>query len=717
MDCGAVCLRIIAKHYGKFYSLEYLRRLTHINIEGVSMRGISDAAEHIGMRTLGAKVEYDQLVDEVNLPFIAYWRGDHFLVVYKIDEKNVWISDPGHSNKIKLTKEEFLAGWLLADYDPDGPNPGLILLLEKTPAFDVREDMQTDRGSFRWLFKYIAEYKALGVQLFAGLLLTSFLSVLFPFMVQMIVDEGIANEDMRLLYTIAGAWAVLLILRVIVENIRGWILLHIGVRTKIKLMSDFLIKVVSLPMRFFDRQMTSDLIQRIYDNERIERLLTATTLLSFFDVVTVILMGAVMAFYSIWVFTAYAVLTGMYLFFVWKSTQERKDLDYKRIDRAADNHNELSELVIGMQDMKLHNGERAQRWEWERSEANLFRISRAYLNATQRQRSIALLLNESKNILLVLLSAYFVINGQMTLGMLIAVMFIISQINLPLLQLMNFAQNLQEAKVNLERMNEIHREESEEKPEEKINIVPENGDLHFDNVTFSYEGGNTRPVLRNVSCYIPEGRTTAIVGGSGSGKTTMLKLLLNFYQPDSGAVKLGNIPIQNFKNTFWRSQVSAVLQDGHIFSKSIAKNIAVGEERIDEKRLFQAAEVARIRSFIESLPQGYDTKIGSNGMGLSQGQKQRILIARAVYKNPLYIFLDEATNNLDAQNEKFIMEDLDVFLKRKTVVIIAHRLSTVRNADNIIVLEDGEIVEQGPHEELLYRREKYYELVRSQLRV
>ncbi len=717
MDCGAVCLRIVARHYGKFYSLEYLRQLTHINIEGVSLRGISDAAEHIGMRTLGAKVEYEQLVEDANMPLIAHWRGDHFIVVYKVTDTHVWVSDPGHDNKLKLSKEEFLAGWLLEDYDPDGSNPGLILLLEKTPAFDEAEDVRTDRGGFAYLFNYVKEYKALGAQLFVGLLLTSFLAVLFPFMVQMIVDEGIANEDFRLLYTIAGAWLVLLILRVLVENVRGWILLHIGVRTKIKLMSDFIIKVVSLPMRFFDRQMTSDLIQRIYDNERIERLLTASTLLSFFDLVTIILMGGVMGFYNRWVLLVYVIFTAIYLVYIWKSTNRRKDLDYKRIDKAADNYNQLNELISGMQEIKLHNAERAQRWDWERSEATLYRVSRDYLTAAQRQRSIALLLNEVKNICLILLSSWFVINGVMTLGMLIAVMFIISQINLPLLQLMHFVRELQEAKVNLERMNEIHRAEAEEDPEQKINIVPENGDLHFENVTFSYEGGNTRPVLRNISCYIPEGRTTAIVGGSGSGKTTMLKLLLNFYQPDSGAVKLGNIPIQNFKNTFWRSQVSAVLQDGHIFSKSIAKNIAVGEERIDEKRLFEAARVARIRSFVESLPQGYDTKIGANGMGLSQGQRQRILIARAVYKNPLYIFLDEATNALDTQNEKFIMEELDVFLKRKTVVVIAHRLSTVRNADNIIVLEDGEIVEQGPHEELLYRREKYYELVRSQLRV
>ena len=717
MDCGAVCLRIIARHYDKFYSLEYLRGLTRINIEGVSMRGISDAAEHLGMRTLGVRLEYEQLEEEINLPCIAHWRGDHFVVVYKINKTHVWVSDPGHDNKLKLTKEEFLAGWLTEDYNPQGINKGVILILEKTPAFDEKEDVRTDRGGFGYLFAYIKEYKALLGQLILGLIMTSILAVLFPFMVQMIVDEGIANEDTRLIYTVAGAWFVLLMLRLAVENVRGWILLHIGIRTKINLMSDFIIKVVKLPMNFFDRQMTSDLIQRIYDNERIERLLTATTLLTLFDFITVLLMGGVMLFYDLRVFAVFAGFTAVYLVFVWYSTKRRKDLDYKRFDRAADNYNRLTELIHGMQEIKLHNAERAQRWEWERSEAKLYHVSREYLTATQRQQTGAVLLNEGKNITLILLSAHYVIGGEMTLGMLIAVMYIISQINLPLSQIMSFVRNLQEAKVNLERMNEIHRREDEENPEEKITIIPDQRDLYFDNVTFSYEGGNTKPVLRNISCCIPAGLTTAIVGNSGSGKTTMLKLLLNFYRPDSGAVTLGDIPLDNFKNTFWRSKCSAVLQDGHIFNSSIAKNIAVGEEEIDELRLFEAARIAQIKSFIESLPLGYNTKIGIDGTGLSQGQKQRILIARAVYKNPDYIFLDEATNALDTKNERLIINELNDFLRRKTVVVIAHRLSTVRDADNIIVLEDGKIVEQGPHEDLLFRREKYYRLVRDQLKV
>jgi ATP-binding cassette subfamily B protein len=717
MDCGAACLHMVAQHYGRFFSLEYLRGLTRINIEGVSLRGISDAAEHIGMRTLGAKVEYEQLVNDIPLPLIAHWRDDHFIVVYKINKDTVWVADPAHG-KLKYTKEEFLSGWLTQDYDPEIRNTGTVLVLEKTPVFDEQEDVKTDRGGFSYLYAYAAQYKKLILQLIVGLALTSVLSVLFPFMVQMIVDEGIMNEDMRLLYTVGGAWFILLLLRLAVENLRGRILLHIGVRTKVSLISDFIIKVVKLPMRFFDRQMTSDLIQRIYDNERVERLLTASTLLSLFDAFTVVLMGAVMIFYNWIVFAVFAVFTAVYMIYVWRSTKKRKDLDYKRFDRAADNYNQLVELIQGMQEIKLHNAERNRRWAWERTEARLHNFSMDYLTATQKQRAGVLLLNELKNIVLIVLSAYFVVKGTMTLGMLIAVMYIISQINMPLHQLLQFVQNMQEAKVNLERMNEIHQADDEENPEEKVKIIPENGDLYFENVDFSYEGGNTRPILKNVSCFIPEGKTTAIVGGSGSGKTTMLKLLLNFYQPDRGEVKLGNIPINNFLNAFWRSQCSAVLQEGYIFSESIATNITIGEEKeLDQTRLFEAVRVANIKDFIESLPQGYDTKIGANGMGLSQGQKQRILIARAIYKNPKYIFLDEATNALDAENESLIVENLNDFLRRRTVVVIAHRLSTVRNADNIIVIEDGRIVEQGPHEELLFRREKYYNLVKQQLKV
>lgn len=714
MDCGAACLHMVARHYGRFFSLEYLRDLTHINIEGVSLRGISDAAEHLGFRTLGAKTDYQTLVDDVPLPFIAHWRSDHFVVVYDIDDKHVKVADPGHG-KLRLTKEEFLGGWLNDDYNPEGENKGTVLVLEKTPDFDAQEDVKTDKGGFAYLFSYFKQYPKLIGQLALGLIMTSVFAVLFPFLVQILIDEGISNENQNLIFIVAGTWFLLLLMRISIENLRSWILLHIGIRTKISLISDFLIKIVKLPMRFFDRQMTSDLVQRIYDNERVERLLTTSALLTVFDFFTVLMMSLVLLAYSWKIFVVFALFTGAYLFWVWTTSKTRKDLDYKRFDRASDNYNRLIELVNGMQDIKLHNAERNRRWAWESTEARLYDLSQRYLGVSRRQAVGMILINESKNILLVSMAAYLVIKGDMSLGMLTAVIYIISQINAPLNQVMQFAENMLEAKVNLERMNEIHQREDEENPEQKINIVPESGELRMENVTFSYEGGNTRPVLRNVSCYIPEGRTTAIVGGSGSGKTTIMKLLLNFYQPDSGDVKLGGIPLNNYLNTFWRSQCSAVLQDGYIFSDSIANNIAIGEEILDKKKLFEAVRVACIQDFIEQLPLGYNTKIGANGMGLSQGQKQRILIARAVYKNPKYVFLDEATNALDAENEADIMQNLEGFLHRKTVVIIAHRLSTVRHADNIIVMEEGRVVEEGPHEELLQSRAKYYNLVRKQL--
>lgn len=715
MDCGAACLHMVARYYGRFFSLEHLRGLTHINIEGVSLQGIADAAEHIGFRTLGIKTEYEQLAENVPVPFIAHWREDHFVVVYKIDKKGVWVADPAH-DKYYLTKEEFLGGWLQEDYIPDGENTGIILVIEKTPDFDVQEDVKTDKGGFLYILKYFSQYPQLIAQLVLGLVMTTVLAVFFPYLVQILIDEGITNANKNFVFIVAGAWLVLLLFKVWIEGVRSSLLLHLGIKAKISLISDFLIKIVKLPMRFFDRQLTSDLVQRIYDNERVERLLTTTTLLSIFDFFTVVMMSVVLISFSWKVFLVFIVFTLLHVIWVTRTSKKKKDLDYKRLDRAADNYNRLLELVNGMQEIKLHNAERNRRWKWERTEARLYHLSKDYLAFSRRQSIGVTLLNETKNILLIAIATYLVIQGEITLGMLLAIMYIISQINTPINQLLSFAENVQEAKVNLERMNEIHQREDEENPEDKITIIPENGHLSLQNVTFSYEGGNTEPVLRNVSAFIPEGKTTAIVGGSGSGKTTMLKLLLNFYQPDNGAVKLGDIPLNNFMNTFWRSQCSAVLQDGFIFSDSIAANIAIGEKEIDQQKLFDAARIACIQKFIESLPLGYNTKIGANGMGLSQGQKQRILIARAIYKNPKYVFLDEATNALDADNEARIVHNLNKFLNRKTVVVIAHRLSTVRDADNIIVLENGRVVEQGPHEELLFKREKYYQLVRNQLR-
>lgn len=712
MDCGATCLRMIARHYGRFYSLEYLRELTYLDREGVSLLGISDAAEHIGFHTLAVKTSYDRLADDIPLPCIAYWNQNHFVVVYKATKKYVWIADPAHG-KIALSREEFIERW--ANDEEDGEPIGILLLLETTPEFYEREGHKTNKGSFNYLFSYFTKYKKLIGQLVLGLFITSIIQLIFPFLMQTIVDDGINNQNLNLIYMVLLAQVVLFLSQMSVEFVRGWMLLHIGVRTNINLISDFLIKLMRLPVRYFDSKLTSDLLQRVYDHERVERLLTSTTLVTVFSVFNFVAFGLVLWYYDTTIFTIFSAATFLYIGWVVFFLRWRRDLDYKRFQQAAENQHALLEIVDGMREIKLHNAEKQKRWAWERIQAKLFRISMDYLRIDQVQRLGASFINEAKNIVITIAAAKAVIDGNMTLGQLLAVQYIVGQLNAPLNQLIHFIRSTQDAKISLERMNEIHVQEDEENIEEKITILPEYGDLSLQNVSFHYSGPHSPAVLKNVNLHIPKGKITAIVGSSGSGKTTILKLLLNFYKPTEGIVRLGDISLANVQNRLWRAKVGVVMQDEYIFSDTIAHNIALGEEIIDKRKLLKAVKVANIQSFIESLPLGYNTKIGQDGVGLSQGQKQRLLIARAVYKNPDYIFFDEATNALDAYQEMLIMENLEEFFYGKTVVVVAHRLSTVMSADNIVVLEKGEIVEQGTHDELTYRRGAYYYLIRNQL--
>ena len=712
MDCGATCLRMIARYYGRFYQLEYLRELTHQDREGVSLLGISDAAEHIGMHTLAVKISYDRLIEDIPLPCIAHWKQEHFIVVYKINKSHVWIADPA-AGKFKITKEEFLEAW--ASDKAGDEVVGVLLLLETTPAFFKREGQKVNKGGFSYLFSYLRNYTQLSWQLILGLAVATILQVGFPFLTQAIVDVGINYRDINFIYMVLIAQLVLFASQMSVEFLRSWILLHIGVRINISLVSDFLVKLTNLPIRYFDTKMTGDLLQRIYDNERVEQLLTSSVLITAFSFFNFIVFGAILWYYHISIFAIFCVSTILYIAWVVLFLKWRKELDYKRFVQASENHSTLIQLINGMQEIKLHNAEKQKRWVWERIQAKLFRISIDYLKVEQLQRVGGSFINEFKNIIITVIAATAVVKGQMTLGALLAVQYIIGQLNAPVNQLIRFIQSAQDAKISLERMNEIHIRDNEENPEEKMSILPEYGGLVLENVSFQYSGPHSPWVLKNVNLYIPKGKTTAIVGTSGSGKTTILKLLLNFYKPTKGTVRLGDISLENIQNRWWRSKVGVVMQEGYLFSDSIAKNIALGDDIINKKKLLKAVKVANIQQFIESLPLGYNTKIGQEGVGLSQGQKQRLLIARAVYKNPEYIFFDEATNSLDAYNEMIVMENLDEFLEGRTVVIVAHRLSTVMNADNIIVLEKGEIVEQGSHEELTKIKGAYYHLVKNQL--
>ncbi|MEM8525972.1 MAG: peptidase domain-containing ABC transporter [Bacteroidota bacterium] len=708
MDCGAACIRMIARHYGRYYSLEYLRELTYIDREGVSISSISDAAEHIGFHTLAINTSYEELYDNVPLPCIAYWNQQHFVVVYRVTKSYVWIADPEHG-RISLTKEEFLEGWT------DNGETGILLLFEPTPDFSKREGQEVNKSGFSYLWSYFRRYKKLIRQLLLGLVFTSIIQLMFPFLMEAIIDNGVLDQDIRFIYMVLLAQVVLFLSYVSVEGIRSWILLHIGVRTNISMVSDFLMKLMRLPIRYFDSKYISDVLQRIYDNERVEKFLSATTLMTVFSTFTFVVFGFVLWYYSTTIFTIYAAITCLYVAWIVFFLRWRKNLDYRRFQQVAENQNTMLELVKGMKEIKLHNAEKQKRWAWERVQAKLFRASMDYLRIDQIQRTGAAFFNEGKNIFITVIAAKAVIDNQMTLGQLVAIQYIVGQLNSPLTRLVEFIISAQDARISLERMNEIHMQEDEEKREEKVTIIPEYGDLYLDNITFQYGGPNSTKILKDIDIHIPKGKTTAIVGTSGSGKTTILKLLLNFYKPTNGTLRLGEISLHNIQSKLWRSKVGAVMQDEFIFSDTIARNIALGDEIINTQKLLRAARVANIQPFVDALPLGYNTKIGEDGMGLSQGQKQRILIARAVYKDPEYILFDEATNALDAYQEMLIMENLEAFFYGKTVVIVAHRLSTVMNADNIVVLEKGEIVEQGTHDELIAARGAYYYLIRNQL--
>lgn len=712
MDCGATCLRMVARYFGRYYSLEYLRELTYMGKQGVSLLGISDAAEHIGIQSLAVKTTFDRLSRDIPMPCIAHWRQEHFVVVYKANHKFVWIADPA-AGKFKLTKEEFLENWL-SDQE-EGEELGVLLLMETTPEFYERDGDKIDKSGFKYVFSYFRKFKGLIFQLVVGLILGSVLQVIAPFLIKSIVDIGIGNIDLTFIWLIVIAQLVLFITNGAVELFRSWIFLHVGVRVNISLISDFLIKLTRLPLRFFDAKMTGDLMQRITDHERVQRFLTSTTLESIFSLFTFVVFSFILFSWNTEVFLLFLVGTMANLAWVFFFQKRRRELDYKRFDQSAENQGNLIEMISGMQEIKLHNAEKQKRWAWERIQARLFRTSMSALRIEQLQRSGASFINETKNIFIIFVVAKAVLDGIMTLGMLVAIQYIIGQLNAPLNRFIEFIRSLQDAKISLERMNEIHSKEDEEDIDDKITLLPEFGDLTMEKVHFQYSGPHSPMILKNVSLRIPKGKTTAIVGTSGSGKTTILKLLLNFYNPTDGTIRLGDVNLKNLHNRLWRSKCGVVRQDGYIFNDSIAKNIALGDEIVNKQKLLNAVKVANIQNFIESLPLGYNTKIGREGLGLSQGQRQRLLIARAVYKDPDYIFFDEATTALDSYNEMVIMENLEDFFRGKTVVIVAHRLSTVMNADNIIVIESGEIVEQGTHEELTYIRGAYYQLVRNQL--
>lgn len=719
MDCGPACLRMIAKFYGKNYSLQTLREHSYMSRDGVSLMGLSDAAQSIGFRTIGLRITLEQLEKDVPLPCILYWNQNHFVVCYGVKKRGdryyFQIADPANSLLI-YSEEEIKRCWLSAKSGTR--EVGIALVIELgTRFYEFGDESEGEQGhKLSFFIRYLTPYKKQLLQLALGMLTGSLLQLIFPFLTQSLVDVGIRDGNLGFITLILIAQIILFISQLSVEFIRSWILLHVNARISISLISDFLIKLMKLPLHFFDTKLLGDIMQRIRDHGRIRSFLMGSSISTVFSFITFFIFAIVLAYYNWYVLVIFLAGNILYVGWILLFMKYRRELDIKRFEQSADEESNLIQLVTAMQEIKLNNCETQKRWQWERIQVKLFKISVKGLALGQVQQVGSVFFNQTTNIIISFIAAKAVVEGQMTLGMMMSLTYIIGQLSAPVSSFISFAQQFQDAKISLERLNEVHRKPDEEQNiASKLAILPEKRDIKIENVSFSYDGADRDYVLDNISLFIPEHRVTAIVGASGSGKTTLIKLMLGFYLPNKGTVKVNDTPLENINPHLWRARTGAVMQDGFIFSETIAQNIAVGEEQIDIERLRHAVTIANIRDFIDSLPLGYNTKIGMEGNGISQGQKQRLLIARAVYKNPEFLFFDEATNALDANNEKEIMEHLHEFYKGKTVVVVAHRLSTVKDADKIVVLDKGRIAEEGTHKELTAKRGLYYQLVKNQL--
>lgn len=713
MDCGPTCIKMVAKYYGKEYSLDFLRTNCFLSKEGVSLLGISQASEKIGFTTLAAKVSPEQLYHELPLPAILHWNQEHFVVMYKVNKKYVWLADPGHG-LIKLIKSDFERNWL-----GDG-NEGIALMLEPTPDFySNKEELELPKRGFSFLIKYLRPFKKYIAQILLSMLVASGLTLIFPFLTQVLVDNGINHRNISLVVLVLIAQITLFFSSTLVELIRSWLMLHINSRVNILIISDFLIKLMRLPISYFDSKLVGDIQQRIGDHERVQTFLTGSALSTFFSLINLLIFTLVLGIYSLKILTVFIIFSLLGISWILIFLSRRKRLDYIRFQNMTETQNVMFELITGMQEIKLNNCETKKRWGWERMQAKIFNLNIKSLTLNQTQQIGSVFFNQLKNIFITYLSAREVITGDMSIGMMMSVSYIIGQLNAPIENILAFIQHAQDAKISLDRLSEIHMKDNED-----FNIS-RNELLHYDsnieksiairNLSFQYQGPNSPFALKDINLSIPYGKVTAIVGSSGSGKTTLVKLLLQFYKATAGEILVDHENINNISPFVWRTKCGTVMQEGILFSDTIANNIAISDEKVDHKKLKQAVEISNIKTFIEGLPLGYNSKIGQSGSGISTGQKQRILIARAIYKNPEYLFFDEATSALDANNEKIIIENLELFYKNRTVIIVAHRLSTVKHADQIVVLDQGSVAELGTHQELVQKKGKYFELIKNQL--
>jgi len=726
MDCAPTCLKMVADFYGKDYSLEYLRELCYLGKDGVSLLSVNEAAEKLGFRTLMVKVTYKTLVTDCPLPCILHWNQEHFVVLSDVKSKGnalvnrfrkerpdneFVIADPAHGI-VRLDKETFHDKWIST-----ANQRGTALLLEPNPDFYDKKAVTEGKGGYGFLLRYLSPYKRYIIQLILGMIAASFISLIFPFATQLLIDQGVSQKNVSVVYIVLLAQLFLFMGSMTIDLIRGWLLLHVNTRISLNIISDFLMKLLKLPIRYFDSKAVGDITQRVNDHHRIENFLTGSVLNSLFSFINIIIFTVILGYYDLKILTLFVVLSALGIAWIFLFQKRRRELDYKRFSRNRENQDKLYEMITGMQEIKLFGSETPKRWEWERLQVRNFKVNLKSLALEQYQHTGMLFVTHLKNILISFLAARAAIEGHMTLGELLSISFIIGQTTAPIEQLVEFIKAAQDARLSMNRLQEIHNKNDEENTADMANAridIPCT-DIHINNLSFQYEGPHSPFVLKDIDLCIPKGKVTAIVGTSGSGKTTLMKLLLNFYSPVSGNISVADYDLANISPKWWRSQCGTVMQDGYIFHDTIARNIALDGKEIDDQRMRHAVHVANLEEFIQGMSSGYTTKIGSSGVGISGGQRQRILIARSVYKDPEYLFFDEATSSLDANNEKTIMDNLNVFFRKKTVVIIAHRLSTVKKADQIIVLEKGMIAETGNHESLTRRRGKYFELVRNQL--
>ncbi len=718
MQCGIACLQMVCQYYGRTYSMEAVSNFCHATTEGVSMLGISEASENLGIESVSAKVSVEKLT-KAPMPCILHWSQSHFVVLYRVKKgREFYIADPA-KGLVNYSIDEFCRHWV--SITEDGEEKGVAMFLEPTEEFYHKDiPMRKENHSISFLMKYFRQYQGQLLMIALTLILGSMVQLVLPFLTQQIVDTGIKNRDIDFIWLILAGQLVLVVSRTAVDFLRRWLLLKVGMAINIALISDFFVKLLRLPMSFFDTKLMGDLMQRMGDHTRVNTFLTQQSMSTMFSMLTLVVFSGVLWWYNPLIFAIFLAGSMLYAGWMMLFLRRRRVLDYELFARQAENNNKTYQMITSMQEIKLQSCEQRRTDEWRQVQNDLFDVQTKSLRLKQQQEAGCILINEGKNIVITVIAATAVIHGELTLGMMLAIQYIIGQLNAPISQLMDFLYNLQDVRISLERINEIHQTKEDHLDDWRWKSY-KNGKKEIDlqGVNFKYDPHSPKWTLQDVSFKIPEGKVTAIVGASGSGKSTIIKLLLKYYsvyeEYGQGNINLGGWFLSLYDIKWWHNRCGVVMQDGVIFSESIARNIAVSDGEINEERLMRAAEIACCKDFIMALPLKFNTKIGRDGVGLSQGQKQRILIARAVYKDPDFILLDEATNALDAKNERQITENLEHFYKGKTVVIVAHRLSTVKNADQIVVLDSGKVVEIGTHNDLVAKRGAYYELVRNQL--